>query len=137
MKEFTRQEATALMKELSEAIKTVLDKHNLELSKSSAKFGDAFAYNIQAVKVKKDRSGVNLASPQAKNYQKYGYTSYDFNTGKTMKLKAKLGKKFTYNNKQFVFAGIRGGSGKHQIVCISKGSTYFFGDDAISLLNKK
>jgi hypothetical protein len=135
--EVTRQEAIALMKELSKAVKTILDKHNMELSKSTAKFGDSFTYNIQSVKVKKDRSGVNLASPQAKNYQKYGYTSYDFNTGKTIKLKAKLGKKFNYDNKQFVFAGIRGGKGKNQIVCISNGNTYHFDDAIISLLNKK
>ena len=135
--EVTKQEANALMKELSEAVKTICKKHNLELSKSSAKFGDFFSYNIQAVKVKKGKGGVNLASPQAKLYEKYGYEKFDFSNGKTIKLKAKLGKKFNYDNKQFVFAGIRGGSGKHQIVCISNGQTYYFDENIISLLNKK
>ena len=92
--EVTKQEANALMKELSEAVKTICKKHNLELSKSSAKFGDFFSYNIQAVKVKKGKGGVNLASPQAKLYEKYGYEKFDFSNGKTIKLKAKLGKKF-------------------------------------------
>jgi len=135
--EVTKQEASALVKELSEAVKTICKKHNLELSKSSAKFGDYFAYNIQAVKVKKGKGGVNLASPQAKLYEKYGYETFDFSNGKTIKLKAKLGKKFSYDNQQFVFAGIRGGSGKQQIVCVSNGSTYYFGNDIISVLNKK
>ncbi|NBV35808.1 MAG: hypothetical protein EBR94_00835 [Bacteroidetes bacterium] len=135
--EVTKQEVNALLKELLESTEKICKKYNLELSKSSAKFGDYFAWNIQAVKVKKHSSGVNLASPEAKAYQKYGYEAYDFTTGKTTKLKAKLGKKFNLRNKQYVFAGIRGGSSKYQIVCISKEKICYFADDVIPLLNKK
>lgn len=135
--EVTKAQAQKIMQELSKAVKAICEKHNLELSKQSAKFGDSFSYSVQAVAVRKDRSGVNLASPYAKTYQKYGYESFNFNTCKTTKLKAKIGKQFNYNSRKFVFAGIRGGSGKNQIVCISDGTTYFFDDAVIPLLNKK
>ena len=63
--EVTKEQARLLTKELQKAVEAICKKHNLELSKQSAKFGDYFAYNIQAVNVKKDRSGINLASQEA------------------------------------------------------------------------
>jgi prolyl oligopeptidase PreP (S9A serine peptidase family) len=135
--EVTKEQARLLTKELQKAVEAICKKHNLELSKQSAKFGDYFAYNIQAVNVKKDRSGINLASQEALLYQKYGYETFDFKTAKTIKLKAKIGKKFNHDGQQFVFAGIRGGSGKKQIVCISNKEKYLFDNDIIPLLNKK
>jgi hypothetical protein len=133
--EVTRQQAQKLMQELDKAVREVFKNNKLELAKQSSTFGESFSYKVQAVAVRKSSSGINLATPEVKLYEKYGYFFID--NCKQVQLKAKIGKKFNFDNRQFIFAGIRGGSGKSQVVCISNGKKYYFTDEIIKVLNKK
>jgi len=130
----TKQQCTAITADIKKAVGTILAKHGLEFSKLSAQYGDMFGISIKAVAVQKDKkTGVNMKSPEVSLYLKYGYHAFQYG-----QLKAKIGTAFKHDGYTFVFAGIRGGSGRQQIVCLDKatGTKYFFGDSVIPIINQ-
>jgi hypothetical protein len=133
----TEQQCKALAAEIKKATSAVLAKHGMEITKTSAQYGDSFKISISAVAVQTDKTtGVNMKSPEVSLYQKYGYTGYtsDF---KELVLKAKIGTQFRHGNRTFVFAGVKGGRGRSQVTVLEKGTgvKYFFNDAIIPTLN--
>lgn len=76
-----------------------------------------------------DESGVNLASQEALDYEKFGST-FGLDEGR-------LGKEFSVQGKRFVFAGINGRRPKYPIcgVEVASGRTFKFGRDVAALIN--
>jgi len=122
--------------EVQAALLPILEKHGLKLTKISSKYGDSYGLSISASPTVLGESGVNLASPEAIYFERFGYTAW---LGKSLddrvELTAKLGTKFTVAGKEYVFIGIRS-RGKNKVVAQRDGQTFFVHDSAVPAINK-
>ena len=127
---------TKVSAEVQAALLPILEKHGLKLTKISSKYGDSYGVSISASPTVLSESGVNLASPEAIYFERFGYTAW---LGKGLddrvELTAKLGTKFTTAGKEYVFIGIRS-RGKNKIVAERDGKSFVFADSVVPTINK-
>jgi len=132
----SKETASAVHKEIDEAVKAILAKHNLQVEKVSTGYGEWFDYKVTATPVQLGLNGVNLSSRDAMYYTKFGFTAYlggddDF-VG--TELTAVLGTRF---RGCYYFAGIDAKKRKNPIVAIDSktGKTVYFQESIIPNLN--
>lgn len=137
MSEVVSKELTSeVSAEIQAAIAPILAKHGLTLTKFTSKYGDSYGVSISASPTVLSESGVNLASPEAIYFERFGYTAW---LGKGLddrvELTAKLGTKFTTAGKEYVFIGIRS-RGKNKVVAERDGKSFVFADSVVPTINK-
>lgn len=107
--------AKVVTEEIQEAVAAILAKHNLQPGKINFGYGDYYEIKVQAHAIELGLNGVNTASKYATYYTKFGWVAYGDN-GEAQQLTAPLGTKFTYNNREVIFAGIDSAKRKFPIV---------------------
>lgn len=130
----SRELTKKVSQEIEAAILPILERNGLKLTKFNAKYGDLYGLNISAITMNVSEDGINLNSPEAIGYSRFGH--YGFVNGESIQLTAKLGTKFESRGRKFVFAGIRS-RGKNKIVakCEDDGKEYVFADTVIRSIN--
>lgn len=111
----SKQTAQAVTEEIQQALQVIFAKHNLEVGKISTGHGDWYEFKVQATAISLGLNGVNMASRYAVYYTKFGWTAYGENFEAT-ELTAPLGTKFSYNNRDVIFAGVDSAKKKFPIV---------------------
>lgn len=125
--------------EIAAEIKDVLRRHGME-PKISWKYGPWLEVKLTASVVAEGDNGVNLASPEAQYFTKYGHTSYNRDaSGKivTEKLDAPLGTVFVSRGTRYAFAGIASKRRKYPIYALNveEGTPTFFTEQIIKVIN--
>lgn len=130
----SKTKAQALIDELSPVIKEILERHGMD-PKFAWKYGDWFELKLTASAVEEGANGVNLGSPEAQYFTKYGFTVHALGT--STKLTAPLGTLFESRGETYAFAGIAAKRSKYPIVGrnIADGTTTFFTEAAVSKIN--
>lgn len=136
----TREVASQIGKELRECAEKLFAKYGLEIQKANTKFGDQFEFKIVAVGVDLDENGINLNSPEAQYYSRFGYEGWLGSTLESrVKLVAPLGTKFTVNGTEYAFAGVEPRKKKFPILAVrvSDKKRFGFAENVIPTLNEK
>jgi len=125
----TKAECQAISAEIAAAIKPILERHGLDITKTMSKYGDIYSIKVEASKVSRGENGVNTESEYAKEYERFG-SAYGLNEGL-------LGKKFVSRGREFAFAGISTSRSKYPIAGLNllEDRIYFFTRDAAKLVN--
>ena len=118
--EVDKKTATAITDEIEAAAKAIFAKHGLMRGKVSTKYGMGYELKITADLATLDESGINLSSREAQDYKSL-HKLYDLPEGL-------LGKKFSVNGKEYIFAGIATKRSKYPIYVknVSTGAMSFF-----------
>lgn len=135
----SKDKCTEVSREINAAIMDIFAKHNLKVTKTASKYGDNYEFKIVAEAQMISEDGINLASPDAIYYNRFGYTAYlGVSIQDEIKLTAPIGTKFESNGKTFAFAGVRS-RGKNKILAVEQESkkTFIFTDAMISRINAK
>lgn len=106
--EVTKEQAKSLTAEIKEAVDAILAKHGLVAAKANTVYGEYYKFTLEASPVRTDENGINLASKEAKDYEKY-HDLYDLPSGL-------LGKEIVVNGKKVVFIGIATSRKKYPLV---------------------
>jgi hypothetical protein len=150
----SKEKCQQISAEIDEAIKSILAKHEITVSKRSSKYGELFKYTLEAVAVQINEDGINLASPDVTAFQRMGYSGWVPSNqpptvtkspqgheivtglGAYTPITAPIGTRFVSNGKVFAFAGIRS-RGKNVIlgIEIKTKKTFVFADQIIPTLN--
>lgn len=119
--------AIAIMDELESEINRVLEKHGLDKAKLKCKYGAHFELKIESATLELGENGVNLQSPEAQYYSRFGH----------MGLHAPLGTKFTHKGTSFVFIGIAPSRRKFPIAVrnLDEGHNSFFPEGIVPIIN--
>ena len=132
----SKETASAVHKEIDEAVKAILAKHNLQVEKVSTGYGEWFDYKVTATPIALGLNGVNLSSRDATYFTKFGFTAYlggddDF-TG--TQLTAVLGTRF---HGDYYFAGVDAKKRKNPIVALDSktGRIVYFQESIIPNIN--
>lgn len=147
----TKDKARLVSAEISEAVKEIVAKHGLKLTKQSSAYGDVYKFTIEAVEVKLNKDGINLLTPEVVAYERFGYTgayelpakSVDPVSGRSFQpmefvtLTAKIGTHFVSGGKTYAFGGVRS-RGKKKIIGVevSTKTSYVFADSVIPKINE-
>ena len=125
----TKAECQAISAEIAAAIKPILERHGLDITKTMSKYGDIYSIKVEANKVSRGENGVNMESEYANDYKRFG-SAYGLNEGL-------LGKKFTSRGREFAFAGIATSRSKYPIAALNivEDRVYFFTKDVARLVN--
>lgn len=94
----SKETAKAVSEDLSAAIATVLAKHGLVEQRVSIKYGEVFKLSLTASGVEMSAEGINLASPEAEAYRRFGA---DYGLKPDL-----LGKTITMRGKNYTFTGL-------------------------------
>jgi hypothetical protein len=131
----SKTKAQAMIDELSPVIKEIMARHGMD-PKFAWKYGDWFEMKMTASAVEEGPNGVNLNSPEAQYFSRFGFTSYSLND--TLRLSAPLGTLFTSKGKTYAFAGIAAKRSKYPIVGrnVADGSITFFTEFVVREINK-
>lgn len=135
----SKAKAEAVINELSPIIKEVLARHGMD-PKFAWKYGDWFELKLTASAVEEGPNGVNLGSPEAQYFTKFGYTTYKAiaaGMSGAVTLDAPLGTLFESRGEVYAFAGIAAKRSKYPIVGrnVADGAITFFTDALIAKLN--
>lgn len=106
--EVTKEQAKSLTAEIKEAVDAILAKHGLVSAKANTTYGEYYKFTLEATPVRTDENGINLASKEAKEYEKY-HSLYGLPSGL-------LGKEIVVNGKKVVFIGIAASRKKYPFV---------------------
>ena len=98
--EISKAQAIAITNEINETVDAILAKHNLQVLKRSTKYGEEYNFTIKAVAITLNEAGVNIDSPEAKNWIAVG-DSYGFKNPSEV-----LGSTFKNAGKEYKFLGI-------------------------------
>lgn len=125
----SKEECKVISAEISAAIKPILERHGLALSKTNSTYGPLYGIKIEADKVSLGVNGVNTTSQYADAYNKLG-SLYNIKPGM-------LGKKFVNRGREFAFAGIASSRSKYPIAAlnIAEDRIYFFTADIVDKVN--
>jgi hypothetical protein len=110
----SKAQAKAVSDEIMSAIKPILDKHGLMLSKTASKYGIHYEIKIVAANVDLGKNGVNLASPEAREW-----VLYSFQYGLTQTQAKDLLGEVIYTNAKVgdcVLVGYNGRKHKHPVI---------------------
>lgn len=136
----SKAKAEAVINELSPMIKEVLARHGMDPS-FAWKYGDWFELKLKASAIETGPNGVNLGSPEAQYYTKFGFTTYESiaaGLSGALTLDAPLGTIFVHKGVSYAFAGIAAKRSKYPIVGrnMSDGTITFFTEKSIGTINK-
>lgn len=127
MTQVTKKQTEVIGKEIEIAVKAILEKHNMELTKVRGKYGDVFAFSVEASPINRNENGVNLASSDARTFMQVG-KDYGFeNPADT------LGKTFTSNRKTFKFVGLNLNKRKFPVCAVDLETNQSFGFTLVAL----
>ena len=135
----SKAQSEVLISELKPAIEAILARHGMD-TKFAWKYGAWFELKLTATSVEEGPNGVNLGSPEAQYFTKFGYTTYEpiaaVMSG-AVSLDAPLGTLFVSSGKTSAFAGIAAKRSKYPIVGrnVADGSITFFTDAIVRKLN--
>jgi hypothetical protein len=131
----SKTKAQAMIDELSPVVKEIMARHGMD-PKFAWKYGDWFEMKMTASAVEEGPNGVNLNSPEAQYFSRFGFTSYALS--QVLQLSAPLGTLFTSKGKTYAFAGIAAKRSKYPIVGrnVADGSITFFTEVAVLEINK-
>lgn len=131
----SREKTREVVAEINAAVQEILKKHNLQLTKQTAKFGDEFGYTVAASAIQVNEDGINILSPDVVAYERNGYFAFWGN--EYQPLTAPIGTKFTINGKTYAFAGIKS-RGKLKIIGVETVSKkgFLFADSIVPKLNE-
>jgi hypothetical protein len=118
--EVDKKTAAAITDEIEAAAKAIFAKHGLMQGKVSTKYGMGYELKITADLATLDESGINLSSREAQDYKTL-HKLYDLPEGL-------LGKKFSVNGKEYIFAGLATKRSKYPIYVknVNTGAMSFF-----------
>lgn len=133
--EVSKAQAEKISQEIKQAVEAILAANGLSAPKIASKYGEWYEIKITASAVELGENGVNLASPEATYFTKFGWTS--FSGSSPVELTAPLGTKFSNGQGEYAFAGIDPKKRKNPIVALrlSDGARVFFPDTAVPFLN--
>ena len=135
----SKAQSEVLIAELKPAIDAILARHGMD-TKYAWKYGPWLELKLTATSVEEGPNGVNLGSPEAQYFTKFGYTTYKSiaaGLSGAVSLDAPLGTLFHSSGKTYAFAGIAAKRSKYPIVGrnVADGSIVFFTDVIITKLN--
>jgi len=115
-----RATAMAVSAELNESADRIFAKYGLKRKPSGSRYGESFSLSLRAVKLDVDSdSGVNLADPSVKQYERYA-SSYGLPPDG-------IGKRFGFNGRTYTVAGLSASSPKFPVLAIrDDGKTFKF-----------
>ena len=136
----SREKTREVVAEINAAVMEILEKHNLQLTKQTGKFGDEFGYSVTASAIQVNEDGINILSPDVVAYERNGYWAYWGKVGVDSdfaQLTAPIGTKFVSNGKTYAFAGIKS-RGKLKIIGVETVSkkSFLFPDSIAKKLNE-
>lgn len=133
----SKDKAQQISKEINDAVKVIMAKHGLLLTKQTTGYGDSYKFSIQATEVRLNADGINLASEDVIAYERFGYGVPSGVVNQWDALTAKIGTRFMSNGKTFAFAGVKA-RGKMKIVAVNVDTKqmFTFPDSAIHKINE-
>jgi hypothetical protein len=133
--EVSKAQAEKISQEIKKAVEEILAANGLSAPTIRSKYGEWYEIKITASAVEVGENGVNLASPEATYFTKFGWSSFD--GGRPVELTAPLGTKFANSQGEYAFAGIDPKKKKNPIVArrLSDGAKVFFPEGIVSFLN--
>jgi hypothetical protein len=145
--EVTKEQALKITNEIRSAVEKILAENGLAAPKIKTSYGDIYKLVVETSVEEKDASGVNIKSPEAIYYTRFGYTVYHVG-GATVSLTAPLGTAFSTAvkgssaPKNYIFAGIAASRQKFPIVALEvgkdgkpNGKTMFFTESVVPKIN--
>lgn len=132
----SKTKAEAVMLELRPLIEDALKRNGMD-AKFAWKYGAWFELKVTSSEVAEGENGVNLSSPEAQYFTKFGFNAYDLSFRPTP-LEAPLGTLFDNRGELYAFAGIAAKRKKYPIYAIrvADGVGTFFPEGAVAMINK-
>lgn len=134
----SKEQGQKLAQEIKQAVEEILKREGLSLETTNLGYGEWFEFKVKAVSVELGLNGVNLASPEAIYYTKFGFTSYLPGAigDSERKLIAPLGTQIQVNGQTLTFAGIASKKRKFPIAMRNEaGEMVGLTEHAVALLN--
>lgn len=135
----SKETATQVAQEMKTAMEEILKRHNLDSQQVKWGHGDWFEFKITATAIELGPNGVNLATPEAQYYTKFGFSAHQ--TGPIQsavtELTAPLGTEIQVQGQTLYFAGIAPKRRKFPIAVINaSGEMMFLSEASVATLNK-
>jgi hypothetical protein len=135
----SKAQSEVLIAELRPVIDAILARHGMD-TKYAWKYGPWLELKLTATSIEEGPNGVNLGSPEAQYFTKFGYTTYKSiaaGLSGAVTLDAPLGTLFESRGEVYAFAGIAAKRSKYPIVGrkVADGTITFFTDAIIAKLN--
>lgn len=134
----SKEQGQKLAQEIKQAVEEILKREGLSLETTKLGYGEWFEYKIKAVSVELGPNGVNLASPEAIYYTKYGFTAFIPGAieESQQKLTAPLGTQIQVKGQTLTFAGIAPQRRKYPIAMLDQaGEMVFVSEAMVARLN--
>jgi len=134
----SKETATQVAQEMKTAMEEILKRHNLDTQQVKWGHGDWFEWKITATAIELGPNGVNLATPEAQYYTKFGFSAYGQAPNFTQtELTAPLGTEIQVQGQTLYFAGIAPKKRKFPIAVINaSGEMMFLTEASVATLNK-
>lgn len=135
----SKETAAQVAQEMKTAMEEILKRHNLDTQQVKWGHGDWFEFKITATAIELGPNGVNLATPEAQYYTKFGFSACQ--TGPIQsavtELTAPLGTEIQVQGQTLYFAGIAPKRRKFPIAVINaSGEMMFLSEASVATLNK-
>lgn len=137
----SKEQGQKLAQEIKQAVEEILKREGLSLETTKLGYGEWFEYKIKAVSVELGPNGVNLASPEAIYYTKFGFTAHTYDENATpawsvQELTAPLGTQIQVKGQTLSFAGIAPQRRKYPIAMLDQaGEMVFISEAMVARLN--
>ena len=135
----SKETAAQVAQEMKTAMEEILKRHNLDTQQVKWGHGDWFEWKITATAIELGPNGVNLATPEAQYYTKFGFSAYQEGPIQFCKteLTAPLGTEIQVQGQTLYFAGIAPKRRKFPIAVINaSGEMMFLTEASVATLNK-
>lgn len=128
MTQISKAKAQLIIDELEPILKAAMAKHGLDVPKLKWNYGDYFGLKLEAASVELGDNGVNMASPEAQYFTRFGFDG----------VTAPLGTTFTNKGSVYAFIGIAAKRSKYPIAVVNQetGARSFFPEGIIPILNR-
>lgn len=135
----SKTKAEDISSELKPLIAEVLKRHGMD-AKFAWKYGAWFELKVTASAVEEGANGVNLGSPEAQYFTRFGFSALAMTASGAytdVKLEAPLGTLFVSRGTTYAFAGIASKRKKYPIyaINISDGTATFFTEHVVATIN--
>lgn len=127
MTQVAKKQAEVINAEIEKAVKAILEKHNMEITKFRGKYGDILGFSIEATPINRNENGINVSTPEAREFLQYG-KDHGFENPAEI-----LGKTFVVEGKTYKFAGLNLNKPKFAVVAIEVKSGKQFGFTKVAL----
>lgn len=129
----SKEQGQKVAQEIKQAVEEILKREGLSLETTKMLYGEWFEFKIKAVSVELGLNGVNLASPEAIYYTKYGFTAFIPGAieDSQQKLTAPLGTQIQVKGQTLTFAGIAPQRRKYPIAMLDEAGEMVFTTEAM------